>query len=84
MSVYHYRARPIEDGAYVLTCVELDVAAEGQGRAEALSNLKKAILERLTRPDAVAPPSNPAPVSVSLVEERSAPEDEPPQGPGEA
>lgn len=34
---------PAEEGGYIVKCVELPVATEGETRAQALSNLKEAI-----------------------------------------
>ena len=34
---------PAEEGGYVVKCVELPVATEGETRAQALSNLREAI-----------------------------------------
>lgn len=50
------------DGYVIAECVESDVAGEGRTENDAIASLKKALHERLFRPDAVAPPSRPVPV----------------------
>jgi predicted RNase H-like HicB family nuclease len=35
--------QPAEDGGFVIKCLELPVATQGETRAEAVSNLKEAI-----------------------------------------
>ncbi len=49
------------DGYVIAECVESDVAGEGRTEDDAVASLKKAIRDRLFRPDAVAPPSRPVP-----------------------
>jgi hypothetical protein len=83
MGLYHYRSQRTPDGVLV-SCVEMNLAADGPTHAEALGALRKALVERLSRPEAVAPPSHPTAVQVEL--RPATPDDEPaaPQGPGEA
>jgi hypothetical protein len=44
----------------VAECVESEAAGEGKTEREAIASLRKALEERMFRPDAVAPPSRPA------------------------
>lgn len=85
MSVYHYRSQPTEEG-FFLECLEMDLAAEGGTLRDAERELKRAIVERLTRVEAVAPPSKRPRVEVELeaLEEPVVSRPREPQGPGEA
>ena len=77
---YTYRLTTDADGV-AATCVEMDVSASGLTSAEAVAALRDAICERLTRVEAVAPPSSVSVPSVVLEPARdSKPE---PQGPGD-
>ena len=77
---YTYRLTNDADGV-AATCVEMDVSASGPTAAEAIAALHDAICERLTRVEAVAPPSSVSVPSVVLEPARdSLPE---PQGPGD-
>jgi hypothetical protein len=49
--------RDEEDGQFWAECVELDVAGEGESEDAAVRSLRELLLERLFRPDAVAPPA---------------------------
>ena len=77
---YTYRLATDADGV-AATCVEMDVSASGATAAEAIAALRDAICERLTRVEAVAPPSS---VSVPDIELEAARDSRPePQGPGD-
>lgn len=52
---------------YVAECVEVEAVGEGKSQREALASLQKALEERMFRPDAVAPPSDPAGGTIELV-----------------
>lgn len=54
--------RLVRDAAgWVAECVETEAAGEGRTEGDAVAALKNALVERLFRPDAVAPPSRPEP-----------------------
>lgn len=55
-----------DGGGYVAECVETEAAGEGKTAAEAVSSLRRALEERMLRPDAVAPPSRPDDVTIEL------------------
>jgi hypothetical protein len=79
---YTYRITSDGDGDGVTaTCVEMDVSAAAPTEADAIAALREGICERLTRVEAVAPPSSVPVPSFSLEPARDArPE---PQGPGD-
>jgi hypothetical protein len=87
MGTYHYRTHPTERG-FLVSCVEMEMVSEGKTAEEAARKLAKAITLRLEGCEAVAPPSNPSPVSVRLLEmeedDDSVATSRSPQGPGEA
>ena len=82
MTNYTYRLRSIDTG-YLAECCETSVAAEGTTEDEAVSGLRAALVERLKEPNAVAPPSKPRLIEISL-NVAPPPQDPTPQGPGEA
>ncbi|MBS2018190.1 MAG: hypothetical protein JST00_35290 [Deltaproteobacteria bacterium] len=50
--------RLVEDASgWVAECIETDAAGEGKTSQAAVEALRKALEERMFRPDAVAPPS---------------------------
>lgn len=51
---------------YVAECVEAEAVGEGKSAREAVASLKEALEERMLRPDAVAPPSDPTGVTIDL------------------
>jgi hypothetical protein len=46
-----------EDDLFWAECIELDVAGEGSDETAAVDSLRELLLERLYRPDAIAPPA---------------------------
>lgn len=82
MTHYTYRLKTIDTG-YLAECCEMDVAAEGLSEDEAVGSLRKALVERLKEPNAVAPPSRPRLIEIELAEAPK-PQEPSPQGPGEA
>lgn len=83
MTNYTYRIKTIDTG-FLAECCETSVAADGVTEDEAVAGLRNALIERLKEPNAVAPPSNPRLIEISL---RPAPplvQEFAPQGPGEA
>jgi hypothetical protein len=77
---YTYRITSDGDGV-TATCVEMDVSAAAPTETDAIAALREGICERLTRVEAVAPPSSVPVPSFSLEPAREArPE---PQGPGD-
>lgn len=82
MTHYTYRLKNIDTG-FLAECCEMSVAAEGTSEDEAVSCLRQALVERLREPNAVAPPSKPRLLEISL-SEAPPPEEPLPQGPGEA
>ncbi|MDP3275228.1 MAG: hypothetical protein Q8Q09_08545 [Deltaproteobacteria bacterium] len=82
MSNYTYRLRSIDSG-FLAECCEMSVTAEGLTEDEALSGLRSALVEKLTEPNAVAPPAKQPLIEVSL-KPAPAPQKPGPQGPGEA
>ncbi len=77
-----YRVTSTEEG-FLARCLEFKLESEGLSEREAIESLRLAIEEQVNESNAVAPPSNPRPVSVTLVEAPPAPPLSP-QGPGEA
>jgi hypothetical protein len=60
--------RLVHDGSgFVAECLESDVAGAGTTEDLAIDALLMALEERMFRPDAVAPPSEPAPANIELV-----------------
>lgn len=52
-----------DTGGWLAECVESEAMGEGRTREEAIASLRRALEERMYRPDAVAPPaSQPRPV----------------------
>jgi hypothetical protein len=82
MHRFTYTIHPVATG-FCAKCKETGDQAEGADEAETLSALRETVIERLRAPNAVAPPSLPDFIEVSLT---LAPPHEPigPQGPGEA
>jgi hypothetical protein len=77
---YTYRLTSDADGV-TATCVEMDASATAPTQAGAVAALRDAIYERLTRIEAVAPPTSVPVPSIVLEPARDArPE---PQGPGD-
>jgi hypothetical protein len=63
-----FSSRLIRDkSGYVAECVECDAAGEGRSAKDAVDALRKSLEERMFRPDAVAPPSRSAEVTIDLV-----------------
>ncbi|HVH46463.1 MAG TPA: hypothetical protein VM925_29175 [Labilithrix sp.] len=56
-----------DKGGFVAECVESEAAGEGKTEKDAVDSLRKSLEERMFRPDAVAPPSNPAKGVIELV-----------------
>jgi len=54
------------DGGWLAECVETDAAGEGATEDAAVASLRKAIEERMFRPDAIAPPSSPTRAAIEL------------------
>jgi predicted RNase H-like HicB family nuclease len=82
MGSYTYRLRA-HPGGFVAECCEFAAAAEGRTEAQALRNLRAAIVAVLSEPNAVAPPAERCVVEISLSEAPPRPPPGP-QGPGEA
>lgn len=61
-----YRLLP-DDGGFTAECLEPDVSATGTTEADAIASLRRALEERLFRPDAIAPPSRPPNATIELV-----------------
>jgi len=62
----HYRLIKDANG-YLAECVESDAMGEGKSAKDAVESLRKALEERMFRPDAVAPPPEPEDTRVELV-----------------
>jgi hypothetical protein len=76
--------RITRDGAvYVAECVETDAAGEGKTADDAVRSLRTSLEERMFRPDAVAPPANPARAPIELLPANDAEETDL-SGPGDA
>jgi hypothetical protein len=56
---FTYRLIRDKEG-FVAECVESEAAGEGKTAKDAVESLRAALEERMFRPDAVAPPSQPA------------------------
>lgn len=54
-------------GGYLAECIESDAAGEGKSPREAIESLRRALHERMFRPDAIAPPSSRAESRIELV-----------------
>jgi hypothetical protein len=52
---------------FVAECVESEAAGEGKTAKKAIESLRKALEERMVRPDAVAPPARPSEIVIELV-----------------
>jgi hypothetical protein len=77
---YTYRLTTDAEGV-TATCAEMDASSTAPTEAEAIAALREAICDRLTRVEAVAPPSSvPVPSIVLEPARDSLPE---PQGPGD-
>lgn len=50
-----------DPGGWVAECVETEAAGAGRTASDAVASLRSALEERMSRPDAVAPPSAPEP-----------------------
>jgi predicted RNase H-like HicB family nuclease len=79
-ATFTYRLQASSTG-YFAECCEMEVAAVGRSPTEAVEGLKAALRDRLSEPNAVAPPSSGSSTEVSLTE---APRDAAPapSGPG--
>jgi hypothetical protein len=56
-----------DTSGFLAECVESEVAGEGKTEAAAVASLRRALEERMFRPDAVAPPSRPTRGEIELV-----------------
>lgn len=56
-----------DKSGFIAECVESDAAGEGTTEKSAVEALRRALEERMFRPDAVAPPPRPAEVTIELV-----------------
>ncbi|MBX3206702.1 MAG: hypothetical protein KF764_16655 [Labilithrix sp.] len=63
---FSYRLVRISSG-FVAECVESEAAGEGKTATEAVESLRRSLEERMFRPDAVAPPSQPTEGVIELV-----------------
>ncbi|MBX3261365.1 MAG: hypothetical protein KIS78_25165 [Labilithrix sp.] len=84
---FTYRLIRDKDG-FVAECVESEAAGEGKTAKDAVESLRRSLEERMFRPDAVAPPSQPprGVIELTLADE-GAPADRrslDPGGPGDA
>lgn len=70
------------DGGYRATCEEFGVEAQGPTVDRAVSSLRRALDERMSHVEAVAPPSSPVIVRVDLQQEVQSKGEEP-FGPGD-
>lgn len=61
----HYRLIKDANG-FLAECVESDAMGEGKTAKEAVASLEKSLMERMFRPDAVAPPSEQEPMKIEL------------------
>jgi hypothetical protein len=52
---------------FIAECVETDAVGEGKTAKDAVASLRAALEERMFRPDAIAPPSEPAETFIELV-----------------
>ena len=73
-----------EGHRFTATCAESMLVGEGKTREEALESLREGLADAL-RPEAVAPPPEPADAVIDItVEDEAAPESPQREGPGEA
>ncbi len=56
-----------DKGGFVAECIEAEAAGDGRTAKDAVESLRLALEERMFRPDAVAPPSEPAESVIELV-----------------
>jgi len=56
-----------DEARFVASCLEIDLAAEGNTAQDAVDALRREIVARMFSPDAVAPPANPPSDPVELV-----------------
>jgi hypothetical protein len=56
-----------EGPGFLAECLESDAAGEGPTEAAAVESLRRALAERMLRPDAVAPPPTPTETTIELV-----------------
>jgi hypothetical protein len=72
-------------GGWLAECVESEVAGEGKSSKEAGASLRRALEERMFRPDAVAPPpeAEHEPIELELASEAPAHDSLDYSGPGE-
>jgi hypothetical protein len=75
-----------EGGGFLAECIESDAAGTGRTPQEAAESLRKALEERMFRPDAVAPPATEErpPIELERVSDRNARASLDPSGPGDA
>lgn len=64
--LFTYRLIRDKEG-FVAECVESEAAGEGKTAKDAVESLRAALEERMFRPDAVAPPSQPTATSIERV-----------------
>ena len=63
---FSYRLIRDKNG-FLAECIESEAAGEGKTAKDAVESLRKALEERMFRPDAVAPPSTPTGSAIELV-----------------
>jgi hypothetical protein len=63
---FTYRLIQHRDGC-IAECMESEAAGEGRTAKEAIESLRVALKERMFRPDAIAPPAEPAEGAIELV-----------------
>jgi hypothetical protein len=56
-----------DKNGWLAECVESEAAGDGTTSQAAVESLRRALEERMFRPDAVAPPSHPTSASIELV-----------------
>lgn len=66
-ATFTYRMQEVSTG-YFAECLEMECAAEGRSREAAVEGLRTALCERLTEPNAVAPPASVGSTEVLLTE----------------
>ena len=60
--------RLIKDArGYLAECIEAEAAGEGKSVRDAVESLRASLKERMSRADAVAPPSSPFEAEIELV-----------------
>jgi hypothetical protein len=56
-----------DQGGFLAECMESEAVGEGRTAKDAIESLRKALEDRMLRPDAVAPPSRPTETVIELV-----------------